>query len=122
MADYTKNTQARKWLLTINNPLSCGLDHDRLVELLQLFCPDYFCLADEIASTGTYHTHVFLYSASPIRFGTIKNRFPTAHIDKASGTAAENRDYIRKEGKWAETAKVQTSVAGTFLEFGTSGM
>ena len=24
------------------------------------FFPDYFCLADEIAKTGTFHTHIFI--------------------------------------------------------------
>lgn len=51
--------------------------------------------------------------------GTVKRRFPPAHIDKAGGTAQENRDYIRKEGKWAETAKAENCIAGTFVEFGT---
>lgn len=75
-------------------------------------------MADEIATTGTYHTHVFLYSLSPIRFSTIKNRFPTAHIEKAYGSAKENRDYITKSGKWAQGEKAETSVTGSFLEFG----
>lgn len=119
MAEYAKNTQSRRWLLTINNPQSCDFDHGRIVEVLHLFRPTYFCMADEIATTGTYHTHIYLYSKSPIRFSTVKNRFPTAHIDKAVGTAMENRDYIRKEGKWSDTAKVETRVDGTFLEFGT---
>ncbi len=113
------NAQSRKWSLTINNPQTCGLDHELIKELLSLFCPDYYCMADEIATTGTYHTHIFLYSRSPIRFNTVKNRFPTAHIEKAIGNATENRDYIRKSGKWAEDKKSETSVEGTFYEFGT---
>lgn len=75
-------------------------------------------MADEIATTGTFHTHIFLYSKSPIRFSTVKNRFPTAHIEKAFGSAKDNRDYIRKEGKWAEDKKAETSVPGSFFEFG----
>ena len=118
MSSFNNNSQSRKWQLTINNPADCGLDQKRIIELLQLFRPTYFCMADEIATTGTYHTHVYLYSHSPIRFSTIKNRFPTAHIEKASGTSKENRDYIRKEGKWAVTSKVETCVPDTFLEFG----
>ena len=55
------NTQSRKWMLTINNPQACELDHERIREILSLFSPDYFCMADEIATTGTYHTHIFLY-------------------------------------------------------------
>ena len=75
-------------------------------------------MADEIATTGTYHTHIYLYSTSAIRFDTIQRRFPTAHIEKASGTTRENRDYIQKSGKWADTEKAETSVEGTFYEFG----
>ena len=112
------NPQSRKWMLTINNPQDCGLDHSSMQTLLSLFCPDYFCMADEIATTGTFHTHIFLYSKSPIRFSTVKNRFPTAHIEKAFGSAKENRDYIRKEGKWLEDKKAETSVDGSFYEFG----
>ena len=112
------NTQSRKWSLVINNPQECGLDHSTIAEILRKFSPAYFCMADEIATTGTYHTHIFLYSPTPKRFSTVKNRFPTAHIDKTYGSAKENRDYIRKEGKWAETDKAETKVPDTFLEWG----
>ena len=87
-------------------------------EILRRFSPAHSCMADEIATTGTYHTHIFLYSPSPMRFSTIKGRPPTAHIEKAYGSAKDNRDYIRKEGRWAETDKAETSVADTFEEWG----
>lgn len=112
------NTQARKWTLVINNPLEAGLDHAAIREILHRFAPSYFCMADEIATTGTYHTHIFLLAPSPIRFSTIKNRFPTAHIEKAYGSAKANRAYILKEGHWADTDKAETSVSGTFEEWG----
>lgn len=112
------NTQSRKWALVINNPLEAGLDHAAIREILHLFALTYFCLSDEIATTGTYHTHIFLLSQSPIRFATLKNRFPTAHIEKAYGSAQDSRDYILKEGRWAGTSKAETSVPGTFEESG----
>ena len=115
---YESYTQSRKWQLTINNPQDHGMTHDEIIDRAQKFNPDYVCLADEIGESGTYHTHVYLYSSSPMRFGTIKKRFPTAHIEKAIGTSQENRDYIRKEGKWADTDKAETRVEGTFKEFG----
>lgn len=111
-------TQSRKWTLVINNPLEAGLDHDAISELLHRCSPAYFCMADEIATTGTPHTHIFLYAPSPVRFSTLKNRFPTAHIEKAYGSANENRAYIRKEGKWAETEKADTVVPDSFMEWG----
>jgi Putative viral replication protein. len=112
------NSQARKWALTVNNPQDCGLDHNTITEILMKFFPDYFCMADEIATTGTFHTHIFIYSHSPIRFNTLKGRFPVAHIEKAHGTCQQNRDYVAKTGKWAETDKAETSVAGSFFEYG----
>ena len=115
---YESYTQSRKWLLTINNPQDHGMTHDEIIDRAQKFNPDYFCMADEIGESGTYHTHLFLYSSSPMRFGTIKKRFPTAHIDRANGTVQDNRAYIRKEGKWVDTDKSETRVEGTFKEFG----
>jgi len=113
------NTQSRKWLLTINNPLDAGLSHEAIISKLQPFSLTYYCFADEIATTGTLHTHIFIYSEkSPIRFSTIKNRFPTAHIDKAYGSVQENRAYIRKEDKWSDTEKAETSLPETFYEWG----
>ena len=112
------NTQGRKWALVINNPQEAGLDHKAIIDLLKLFSPAYYCLCDEIATTGTYHTHVFFYAPSPVRFGTIKGRFSTAHIEKAYGSVQVNRDYLRKEGRWTDSEKAETSVPGTFEEWG----
>lgn len=112
------NSQSRKWALVINNPLECGLNHKAITELLMKFFPNYFCMADEIATTGTYHTHIFIYSHSLIRFRTLKGRFPTAHIEKALGSARQNRDYILKAGKWVLNGKAETSVEGSFYEYG----
>ena len=114
----SSNPQSRKWLLTINNPDDYELDHNAVKNTLHLFNPDYFCLVDEIATTGTKHMHIFIYSKSPIRFSTLKNRFPVAHIDKANGSVTENRDYLRKEGKWQGSDKEQTNLIDTFEEVG----
>lgn len=114
------NSQSRKWTLILNNPIeSAGLDHEVITEILKRFSPDYFCMADERApTTGTFHTHIFVYSKSPIRFSTLKSRFPIAHIEKAYGTAKENLEYITKEGRWKDH-KSETSIPNSFVEFGT---
>lgn len=92
------NAQARKWLMVINNPAEAGLDHAAITEIVLKFHPTYFCMADEIATTGTFHTHIFFCTRSPVRFSTIKKRFPTAHIERAYGTPRENKEYISKTG------------------------
>lgn len=110
--------QSKKWQLTINNPQDCGLDREHLLDILSRFSLDYFALSDEIASTGTPHTHVFLYAHSNLRFSTIHNKIPIAHIEKALGTVQQNRDYIAKTGKWANTDRAETQVEGSFYEWG----
>lgn len=112
------NSQSRKWALVINNPLDVGLTHEKITDLLGLFSLRYYCMADEIATTGTFHTHVYMFSDSPIRFTTVKNRFPIAHIEKAYGNAQENRDYVLKCGKWSDSEKKETSILDSFIEWG----
>ena len=110
--------QARKYLLTINNPLDHGMTHETLKDILSSMNCDYWGICDEVGEHGTPHTHVYFTRKSPIRFRTVKDKFPTAHIDKAYGSSSDNRDYLRKEGKWAETKKAETSVEGSFEEWG----
>ena len=48
----------------------------------------------------------------------IQRRFYGAHIEAARGTHRENRDYIRKEGKWRDSEKSETNKPETFEESG----
>ena len=112
-------TQSRKWLLTFNNPEKFGFTHDNIRAALSTIKNlDYWCMCDEIGKEGTYHTHLFLYRKNQMRFAQIKNKFPTAHIDYCRGTTQENRDYVRKEGKYKGTDKEETNLKNTFEEFG----
>lgn len=100
MAISKKEPQSRKWLLTINNPLDHDCGHDKISQIIgEWDAVKYYCMGDEKGENGTYHVHVFIYSPSGIRFSTVKNNFPTAHIDKCQGTAQENRDYCFKDGE-----------------------
>ena len=112
--------QGRKWQLTINNPQDKGLNHRTLRLILDdLRSLEYFCMADEIGlETHTPHTHLFIVCRSPVKFSRLKKLFPEAHIERARGTAAENRAYVEKSGKWADDPKSDTSVPGTFEEWG----
>lgn len=115
-----KDTQSRKYQLTLNNPQEKNLDHDtikrRLAEFKSL---EYYCLADEKGlEEETPHTHVYMVAKSPIRFSTVKKRFPEAHIEQAKGTSHENRAYVEKSGKWADDPKADTSIPDTFEDWG----
>ena len=93
--------QSRKWQITINNPFDKGFTHDNIKSILQKFkgCI-YWCMSDEIGNeTGTYHTHIFICCSGAVRFSTVKNRFPGAHLEVCKGTASENRDYANQKDK-----------------------
>lgn len=119
--ENTKDTKSRKWQLTINNPQDKGLDHDAIKRLLDLFksCL-YWCMSDEMGlEAHTPHTHVFLYLKNPVLFSTVQKRFlNAAHIEAAGGTVLQNRDYVAKQGKWADSPKADTSIPDTFEESG----
>lgn len=115
----TNNTQSRKWQITINNPLDKGYTHDKIIDIVSHFkSVIYWCMSDEIGENGTYHTHIFLCSKSGIRFSMVKKNFDGGHFEMCKGTAAENKDYVSKSGKWEKDRKKETCVSGTFYESG----
>lgn len=115
-----RTTAYRKYQLTINNPTEHGFDHDTIKGIItELSGCVYWCLCDEIGGdSGTYHTHVYMAFQNPKEFSAIQRRFYGAHIEPARGTHQENRDYIRKEGKWSDDVKHETNLAETFEESG----
>lgn len=112
--------QRHAYLLTLNNPLKYGIDHKEIKRrLIENFTTlKYFCMADEIGEQGTPHTHVYIFFSSRVRFSTVKKHFPSSHIDPALGSPQNNIEYIKKSGKWKGTAKAETSVEGTYEEWG----
>lgn len=114
-----RKQSARKYLLTINNPQTHGFDHARIRSILMDFPGiDYWCMCDETGEQGTYHTHIYAAFRNSVMFDTVRSRFYGAHIDSAKGKHRENRDYIRKEGKWLDDAKHETNHPETFEEWG----
>ena len=114
----SKDTQSRKWQLTINNPEEHGINSSSLTDILATVAHDYSCFCYERGHEGTLHIHLYICSKSPIRFSRIKKLFPSAHIEQAKGTHQENRDYVTKSGKWKNTDKEETNLSDTFQEFG----
>lgn len=114
-----RKKSARKYLLTINNPQAHGFDHARIRSILAEFPGiDYWCMCDETGEQGTYHTHIYAAFRNSVMFDTVRSKFYGAHIDAAKGKHRENRDYIRKEGKWLDDAKHETNHPETFEEWG----
>ncbi|MGF7050580.1 hypothetical protein J2T13_005130 [Paenibacillus sp. DS2015] len=113
----SRDSQSRKYQITINNPIDKGYNHDRIKEELgNIKSILYFCMADEAGQT--HHTHIYIVCSSAIRFSTLKNRFPEAHLEIARGTSEQNREYISKSGKWEKDKKHGSIILGTFEEYG----
>lgn len=106
--------------ITINNPLTYGCDHLAIRQTLIENFPTlrYFCMADEIGEQGTPHTHIYVCFNSRVRFRTVQKHFNHAYITPAFGSVQANIEYIKKTGKWADTEKAETSVRGTFEDWG----
>lgn len=114
-----RNKSARKYQLTINNPLDHGFTHGSIRESLSGFSGlTYWCLCDEVGEQGTPHTHVYAAFKNPVEFAAVQRRFYGAHIEAAKGSHRENRDYVRKEGKWRGSEKAETNLPDTFEESG----
>lgn len=111
---------SRKYLLTFNNPADHGYTHERIKTILEMFPGrQYWCMCDEVGlETHTPHTHLFVVFRNGVMFETIHKRFYGVRIDESNGSNKENRDYVRKEGKWLDDAKHETNLADTFEEWG----
>ncbi len=114
-----RKPSSRKFQLTINNPLDHGFSHERIKAILSEFSALlYWCMCDEVGEQGTPHTHVYLVFKNSTMFETLHKRFYGVHIEQANGSNQENRDYVRKEGKWLDDAKHETNLSDTFEEWG----
>lgn len=109
----------RKYQLTFNNPLEHGFTHEVIKSTISTMgsCL-YWCMCDEVGEQGTPHTHLYLAFRNAAEFMMLHQRFHGAHIEGARGSHQENRDYIRKEGKWQDDAKHETNLPETFEESG----
>ncbi|MDE7298352.1 MAG: hypothetical protein K2N94_05925 [Lachnospiraceae bacterium] len=117
-----KDTKSRKWLLTINNPEEKGYTNETIEEKVQSFASfRYAAYSHEVGCENhVYHIHIFLAFDSAVRFSTIKNTFPEAHIDKCKGSIKDNRDYVFKAGKWSGSEKEDSKIEGMQFEIGTA--
>jgi len=115
-----KDTQSRSYIFVINNYSAKGFSPQQCEKILRSIpSMQYYIFSLEIgAENNTPHIQGYFHAKNPIRFSTLKNKLPGAHIEPAKSTSYENRNYIVKDGKWEHTAKAQTNT-GTYFEWGT---
>lgn len=113
-------TQCRKFLGTLNNPEKWGYDQDKIIKILsELAGCLYISIAEEIgAQEHTPHYHFFVVYKNCKPLSTMCNAIPKAHWDPCRGTIEQNRDYVFKTGKWADSEKGTTALPETQREWG----
>ncbi len=104
--------------VTINNPLEKGYTDEKIDQLIVSLKPIFAAYCHEIGANGTPHVHIYLLFRTSRRLRTIRKRFPKSHVEKAYGSPEDNVQYLRKDGKFAGTSKSETSVEGSYREFG----
>lgn len=108
MSDRELGT-SRSWFCVFNNPEEHGYVGtpeeivDKLIEAWidknpQRSCAVNYC----ISADGLKHCHAVFEDTKPMRFSTIKNTFPSMHIEPTKGSKEQAEDYINKRGVWEE--------------------
>lgn len=106
-----RDSQAREYLFLINNPSEHGVTWESLKDGIMKFKPTYYCIShEEGLKKHTPHYHAFFRCDSPVRFSTLKRRFPACRIEEKKGSAGQCRSYVLKCDKWAESEKADTLI------------
>lgn len=72
-------------------------------ELTKVKSTHYCIIGKEYApTTNKLHFHIYCEFDNACTFESIQKIFPKAHIEKANGTASQNKAYISKEGDYIE--------------------
>lgn len=107
--------QFRNYLLTINNPVQS--DEEFLDYLKALAHIKYATFQREKGlETGTQHFQAYIEFEVGKNFSTIKEYFPTAHIERRKGSKRQARDYCQKTESRMEGHNVYEY--GTFVDSG----
>jgi hypothetical protein len=103
--------RARAFVYTLSN--YSEKDFERLCAIESV----YKIVGREVApTTGTKHLQCYFYFKSARNFAAVKEQLGCGHIEKAKGTAVQNRMYCSKEGNFYESGKVPKQGEGTDIQ------
>ena len=106
-------SQGRNYFLTVNNPTQSDEEFFEFCKNLDHI--QYFVFQREQGESGTQHFQLYIEFTIGKRFDTIKNYFPTAHIQKRKGTKKQAKEYCTK----AETRIGKVYEFGDLVDEGT---
>lgn len=114
----TKDTMARSWFCTFNNPEEFGFDGDpqeicnRIVATWVGDSPTRTCACSYcISAGGLKHCHMILEDNKNMRFSAVKKVFPKMNFDATKGNKQQAEDYIYKRGTYAEKGEIVLATA-----------
>lgn len=115
------DTPIRSWFCVWNNPIDSLKDNvANEPQAIAEYVLDYFCgenpsrsgaVAYCVSADGLHHLHMVFCDAHKIRFTTIKNLFPKAHLEPTRGSKKQAQDYINKVGVFEEKGEEVLYVA-----------
>jgi len=106
----TKDSKAKGFCLTINNWTQ------EIYDKLVAEKTDYKIIGKEVGESGTPHLQAYIFNRNTLRFSTLKKKYPTAHIETAKGTPADNKKYCSKDGDFFEEGECPKNGRRTDLE------
>jgi len=89
-----KNTHAKRWCYTLNNPTSEPQVSEDLV--------NYHVYGEETGDSGTPHYQGFIIFKERMGMNTLKALIPRAHYEVAKGKNSQAANYCKKDGKYTE--------------------
>lgn len=107
-----KNIRSRSFCYTVNNYHEAHIQEVRALSRLA----SYAIFGKETATTGTKHLQGYIHYDNARSWQSIKKKLPTAHIEVAQGTPAQNRTYCMKEGDFEEFGTLPQQGSRTDLQ------
>lgn len=90
-----QHQRSKSWTFTLNNFLEYGYPEFETMQKEGKF--EYYCWQEEIGEEGTPHLQGYIRFTAPRTFGIVKELLQHAHIERAKGTARQNKEYCTKE-------------------------
>lgn len=92
--------QSRNWCFTCNNPTP--EQRQVILDYCQIQVVEYAVVGTEVGASGTPHLQGYIRFRVNQRFNAVRLQLPGCHIEKARGTAQQNRAYCTKDGDAVE--------------------
>lgn len=96
-----RNSNARRWCFTLNNPT--------VEELINVELCDYLVYGTEVGENGTTHHQGYACFKKPYRLSGVKKILSRAHWEVARGSPTEASVYCKKDGVYVEFGTLPTT-------------